>query len=411
MRGFGHTLSVTCGSCRSVLDTSKGDAAFVAKVQAKFPVQPLIPLGTRGKFDGVQYEAIGFEQRYIIADGETFYWQEYVLFHPYKGFRYLIESTGHWTFVRPTEVLPGGMFHKSYEGRVYRPFQKAVARTGFVIGEFPWRVEIGESVTAIDFVSPPCVLSSESNAVETTWSEGRYITGAEVWQAFGLKDEPPKAVGVYANQPNPHEGKPATAFKLFAVFFAIALAALIFIGMTHKSEPVYTGSFKFDPTSQGDQSSVSPVFELGGSHSTAVHVESRATVSQNWVYLQMALVNQATNESFDFGETLSFYSGVDEGESWSEGSSKQGTTVHRVPPGRYYLRIDPEREREAGESEAAASRVINYKVAVFQGATNYGLFFIVILLLLPPPLWAWLRYRSFENSRWRESDMSGGSSE
>ena len=92
LRGFAHTLSVTCESCRGVLDTSKGDAATLSKVQAQYTVQPLIPLGSRGKFDGVTYEAIGFEQRYTIADGETFYWQEYVLFHPYKGFRYLIES-------------------------------------------------------------------------------------------------------------------------------------------------------------------------------------------------------------------------------------------------------------------------------------------------------------------------------
>ena len=262
-----------------------------------------------------------------------------------------------------------------------------------------------------DYVLPPRILSSESKAFETTWSIGRYVPGAEIWQAFNLKGDPPKASGVYANQPNPHEGKPAACFKLFAIFMALALAALVFISMTHKSEPVYTGAFKFDPSAQTDQSVVSPPFDLTGSHSMAVHVESRAAVSQNWVYLQMALVNQATNESFDFGETLSYYSGVDEGESWSEGSSRQGTTVHRVPPGRYYIRIDPEREREAGESPGAASRVIEYRVAVFQGATNYGLFFIVILLLLPPPILAWLRYRHFENQRWSESDMSGGSSE
>ena len=410
MRGFAHTLSVTCESCRTVLDTSAGEASILAKTQAQYTVQPLIPLGSRGKFDGVIFEAIGFEQRYTISDGETFYWQEYVLFHPYKGFRYLSEYNGHWNYIRPTEVLPGGMFHKSYEGRVYRPFQKSIARTGFVIGEFPWRVTIGEAVTMTYYVSPPYILSSESNAFETTWSEGRYATCDEIWKTFNLKGDPPKAAGVYSNQPNPHEGKPAASFKLFAAFLAIALAVLIFFTMTHKSDAVYTGNFKFDPSAQTDQSAVSPPFELTGSHTMAVHVESRAAVSQNWIYLQMALVNQATNESFDFGETLSYYSGVDGGESWSEGSSKQGTTVHRVPPGRYYLRVDPEREREAGESQVAASRVIEYKVAVFQGATNYGLFFIVILLLLPPPILAWLRYRSFENKRWSESDMSGGTS-
>ena len=407
LRGFAHTLTVTCEHCRTVLDTSKGDASILAHAQAQYTVQPLIPLGTRGKFDGVTYEAIGFEQRYTISDGETFYWLEYVLFHPYKGFRYLSEYNGHWNFIRPTEVLPTGAFHMSYDGHLHRPFQKAVARTGFVIGEFPWRVSIGEAVTMIDYVAPPYILSSESNAFETTWSHGRYMSPAEIWQAFNLKGDPPQATGVYANQPNPHEGKPAAALKLFGAFFAIALALLIFFAMSHKSEPIFTGKFSFDPTSQSDQTAVSKPFDIAGSHTTALHVESRAAVDQNWVYLQMALVNEATNESFDFGETLSYYSGVDEGESWSEGSSRQGTTVHKVPPGRYYLRIDPERDREPGESAAAASRPIDYRVEVFQGATNYGLFFIVILLLLPPPVIAWLRYRFFENRRWSESDMSG----
>jgi len=409
LRGFAHTLSVTCSSCRTVLDTSSGEASILARAQKQMKVQPLIPLGWRGTFDGVPYEAIGFEQRYIQADGETFCWQEYVLFHPYKGFRYLSEYNGHWNFISPTVALPQKIIYVHYEHGVYKPFQKAVARTGFVIGEFPWRVSIGETVNMVDYIDPPNILSSESNANETTWSVGRYVTSDEIWKAFKLPGEPPKATGVYANQPNPHAGKPAASFKLFGLFFALALAILFFFSMTHKSTPVFTGSYKFDPTAQTDQSAVSQPFELTGSHTSAVHIESRAAVNQNWVYLAIALVNADTNESYDFSEMLSYYSGVDGGESWSEGSANQGTTVHRVPPGRYYIRIDPDREKEAGESAVLAGRPIEYKVAVFQGATNVGLFFIVILLLLPPPIIAWWRYRRFETQRWSESDMSGGS--
>jgi hypothetical protein len=264
-------------------------------------------------------------------------------------------------------------------------------------------------VTTLDYVSPPFILSSESTANETTWSVGRYATGEEIWKSFKLPGEPPKPTGVYSNQPNPHEGKPGASFKLFGLFFAAMLAILFFVAGTHKSEPVFTGHFKFDPTAQTDQSAVSQPFQLTGSHSSAVHVASHADVSQNWLYLAIALVNQDTNESYDFSEMLSYYSGVDGGESWSEGSPKQGTTVHRVPPGKYYIRIDPEREKEAGESASLAARPIEYNVEVYQGSTNIGLFFIVLLLLLPPPIFAWWRYRNFETQRWSESDMSGGS--
>ena len=50
---------------------------------------PLIPLGTRGKIRGTDYEVIGFERRTIHVDGAAYSWHEYVLFNPFKGFRYL----------------------------------------------------------------------------------------------------------------------------------------------------------------------------------------------------------------------------------------------------------------------------------------------------------------------------------
>jgi hypothetical protein len=253
------------------------------------------------------------------------------------------------------------------------------------------------------------VLSSESNKSETTWSVGRYATGAEIWQAFSLKGDPPTPKGVYSNQPNPHAGKPAASWKLFGLFFALALAILIYFASTQRSQPLFTAYNTFDPSLQTDQSYVSKPFEISGGHTTAVHIKADATpLNQNWIYLAIALVNVDSNESYDLGVTLSHYSGVDGGESWSEGSADQESSVHSVPPGRYYVRIDPEREREAGETVQAAMRPIHYTVEAHQGGANFGLFFIVILLLLPPPIIAWWRYRSFEQQRWSESDMSGG---
>lgn len=409
LRGFAHTLTVTCANCKTLLDTSSGEASILAQAQTKYTVEPLIPLGSRGKFEGVVFEVIGFQQRYINADGETFAWQEYVLFHPYKGFRYLSEYEGHWNYVRGTEVLPQGILNKQFGNQVYRIFQKSVARTGFVLGEFPWQVAVGEALTVVDYVAPPYVLSSESSANETTWSIGTYMDGHDVWAAFGLKDKPPKTQGVYSNQPNPHAGRPGARWKLFFAFAVLMLVILFGFAASHKSEPVWATNQIFNPASQNDQAVVSPVFNLGGTHSTAVRLETRAKVSQNWLYLAISLVNQETNESYDFSETLSYYSGVDDGESWSEGSSTGGTSIHRVPPGKYYVRIDPERDAESGESQAAAAQPIEYTVKVFQGSPNYGLYFIMILLLLPPPIIAWLRYRWFETRRWNESDVSGAS--
>jgi len=50
-------------------------------------------------FDGVEYACIGFVRR---KDWEGYSWQEYLLFNPFAGFRWLVTYDGHWSWV---EVL------------------------------------------------------------------------------------------------------------------------------------------------------------------------------------------------------------------------------------------------------------------------------------------------------------------
>ena len=67
-------------------------------------------------------------------------------------------------------------------------------------GEFYWRVEQGETVRAIDYVSAPLMLSEEISGSEMNWSAGVYMTNAEIEKAFGVTDLP-KPWSVAPNQP------------------------------------------------------------------------------------------------------------------------------------------------------------------------------------------------------------------
>src|SRR5947209_3929886 len=105
LRGFAHTLTVVCPSCHSVLDASTPLVTIIQKVQHAQHINPLIPLGSRGTFENTVWEAIGYQIREIQSEpGEG--WSEYLLFNPYKGFRYLSEYHNHWNYIRLLPALP-----------------------------------------------------------------------------------------------------------------------------------------------------------------------------------------------------------------------------------------------------------------------------------------------------------------
>ena len=94
LRSFSNAVTVICEHCHSILDAQ----GPLLKILQKFKVAegedpPLIPLGARGKIRGTSYEAVGFQRRTIKVEGISYSWHEYVLFNPFKGFRYLTDTT------------------------------------------------------------------------------------------------------------------------------------------------------------------------------------------------------------------------------------------------------------------------------------------------------------------------------
>jgi hypothetical protein len=112
--------------------------------------------------------------------------------------------------------------------------------------------------------------------------------------------------------------------------------------------------------------------------------------------LNYALINQDTGQAWDFGREVSYYSGRDSDGAWTEGSQTDSVIVPSVPPGRYYLRIEPEVD--------ARHPQITYSVSVKRDVPVMGFYGIGFLILLIPPILVSWRSVSFERARWSESD-------
>jgi hypothetical protein len=391
-----RTERVACPWCGSLLD-AKRDLAVLSALSA-VPVQPLIPLGSKGTFDGIEWTLIGFMERSVTIEGVRYPWHEYLLYEPRHGFRWLVESSGHWSFVEaanPGDVTGGGQ-RRTYEGRTYKHFQSAIARVDAVLGEFYWAVAGGDEVETADYVSPPHMLSLEQTGEEINWSHGTYRTGREVWEAFRLPGGPPRPEGIAPQQPSPFAGRVKETWS--SAFLGLGLLWVLYVGfLILGGREVLRQSVTLPAgVAPGAPEAVLFTDPFEVPRSGNVQIKVNAPVSNSWLYLDGALINEETGAVDEFDVEVSYYFGRDSDGSWTEGGTRGLAYVGHLPPGRYVLRLAP--QWEAGKMPSG------YDFAVRSRVPRFHYVLLAALALLAWPLrMAWRALR-FEMQRWAESD-------
>ncbi|MCA1637477.1 MAG: DUF4178 domain-containing protein, partial [Acidobacteria bacterium] len=197
------TERVTCPFCNSLLDVNQGNLRFLHALNPQPGDDFVLPIGAEGIFkDNVKMKIIGAVVQSVTIEETKYFWHEYLLYNPNIGFRWLVHSDNHWNIVESINAAEVEVVGKNanYNGKTFKIFQDAPAVVEYVKGEFYWRVEVGETVRAIDYIAPPLMLSQEQSQTEVNWSLGTFMTNAEIEKAFGVSDLP-KPWSVAPNQP------------------------------------------------------------------------------------------------------------------------------------------------------------------------------------------------------------------
>ena len=232
--------TITCGSCKSIIDLLQGQGAALQHAIQGEPVAPLIALGANGTLQGVQWQVLGFQHRigHEPADpDEAFGWSEYLLYNRQRGFAFLVDAEDGWSLVKPLTGAPqfkADGSSASYLGTSYQLDSGYEAETTYVAGEFYWRVERGQKTFNRDFVNARGVLSQEEAAGEVTWSSGSKLDGDVVAKAFKL--DAGKALFKRADA-RPLSAGSSMSWTSFIVIVLVMLVVVLLLGRCSSCDP------------------------------------------------------------------------------------------------------------------------------------------------------------------------------
>ncbi len=402
---------VTCPNCSSLLDVNEGNLKFLKALEpGKFTAQ--IPSGATSKAGSFGIDesltVIGFMARSVTIEGTKYFWEEYLLYNPRAGFRWLVQSDQHWNFVESvpvgevTETNKGAQFRGEY----FKLFQDATASVEYVQGEFYWKVTTGEHVRAMDYVSPPMMLSKEVSIIaaqgavqpiaaaagEINWSLGRYVALKEIERAYDLSGLP-RPSNVAPNQPFPYKGFYKYWAALTVLLFVMGLASFV----TGGSRKVFEQNYQLPPLQNSDatQTVFSEPFELTGRRN--VSVSASAPVDNSWLYVEGDLVNEDTGLVQQFSLPLEYYHGVEDGESWSEGDRDMRTVLSALPAGKYTMRL----EAQWDKWQQPATLSVSVKQNILHGIN----FLLALIGLSIIPVIILIYQIMFEKRRWEDSSI------
>lgn len=397
-----RALTLGCAHCGSVLTRERQTDAYRAiEGEREMRHRPHISIGSRGTIRGEDVTVLGYLRRGVFDDGKLWPWHEYLLRNSDGAYRWLVESDGHWTYSAassPGAIQSGGGKVK-FGGNSYRHFSGGKAVVDTVLGEFYWQVKAGDTVRTDDYINTKTstLVSLEDGPLAMAVSEAGHLPQEELGDVFPAAKLPkPKGVGIV--QPNPVQM--GSLWKTFGVLVLLLFASCVAVRVHHANEVVFTGQFGPSANaSDTEKVEFSDTFEIAADKANLKVTLAVPSISQGYLALLGALVNEDTGEVITFTTAAQHYSGVSGGERWSEGKRRGSTLIGKVPRGRYRMRLAT-RPYDKGVDQI-------YTITAKSQVPRALWFVLGLLALTAFPAVQSMRAGAFEAKRWSNSDHAG----
>lgn len=410
IRAQGITVSVICGHCGSTLDATSPDLAVIGRANEALQT-PEIPLGTRGVIRGRTWETVGYMER----TDEEVGWSEYLLFNPYDGYAFLVDDGRRFSIGRLMDRLPtpGRGTALVADGKDFPAFGDPYdVRVTFVVGEFYWRVAVGETVRETDYAAPGTMLACEDYRDERTWTRLDMLDWGEAESAFGIAGRRRDYSRPAPQEPSPYK---ARLFESWVIGLIAAVTLFIVSGMAGGAQRIASASADV-VLDGGDKTLVIKDVVLPPGRSRVAIDADASSLDNSWVDLDYSLTDQKTQQSVDSYGTAEYYSGQDSDGRWTEGDPHPDVTLSSVAGGRYDLVVTLSAHRWTGSNAAPAfdgtsfagsgGSTVPVTVTVDRGGVFGGNILLGLGLILAWPLIVLFQHLGFEKRR--RAPIAGG---
>ncbi|CAK7055711.1 DUF4178 domain-containing protein [Saezia sanguinis] len=203
----GVAQNIICPSCHSDinLDENKAQVMQTYEMRQAQIAQAPLKLGEVAQINGVQWTLIGMTKIQELLPDETLEyiqgrrkhvpiesadWMEYLLYHPQKGFLWLVQSEGKWDISHAPDSWPE--FNERLEplsaGKRLTKLYNYGGEVAYAAGAFYWHIQPGDITYYQDYRYDKGKLCAERTREELNWSVSRPVSAAELAKWFGRPD-------------------------------------------------------------------------------------------------------------------------------------------------------------------------------------------------------------------------------
>lgn len=393
--GRGQSGYVVCNNCKTYNSIGYSSLRKQGQVNHNAEYPAVFKIGDTGVIDGAEFTVLGYTLKY--AQQDQAYWQEYYLFSPVEGFLFLSVYQGNWiklTTVSDYQLQVNTKSEVGYKGVTYSVFNVFECRVADALGEFPHDIFATKKIKSAEYINPPSMVSVEQTHESYRWFVGKHITASEIKRAFPNAQMPVK-IGIGMIEPGDE------LLKVNSIYVTVAMSIVLFalqflLFSAAKNTTVFEESYTCTDSLNNKQY-VTPSFYLDGNVKN-VGYGLYADVSNTWFETSVVLVNDVTDESYEFTKGVEYYFGYSDGESWSEGTRVDEWTIPSVKGGKYHLIVTP--------TKAPSTIDVQYKITVKRDIPTYNNFYWLAAFILIVPLAGMFTAHMRNRQRWSNSSFN-----